>query len=82
MRILIAAALLLAACSGKEEEGNATPPAPQPTGPAPRTPTTNVSPLPGGEPGWLEAQSNAGDPAEAPYDEAAADEPLVNARGR
>lgn len=83
MRILLAAALTLTACSGGDEAQNdAMPPAPQPTGPAPRTPVTQgVTPAPGETPGWLEPESNASDPKEAPFDQTL-DRPLVNGAGR
>jgi hypothetical protein len=83
MRVLLPAALLLAACSGGDEaQNNAMPPAPQPTGPAPRTPVTqNVTPEPGETPAWLAPESNAGDPKEAPFDQSL-DRPLVSDVGR
>lgn len=84
MRAILFAALLLAACSGGGDEGQnkAAPPAPRPTGPAPRTPVTQgVTPEAGNEAGWMEPSSNAGDPTTAPYGQGL-DAPLVNAADR
>lgn len=87
MRILLPAALLLAACSGGEDAAQnntaAAAPAPQPTGPAPRTPVTQgVTPEPGNLAEWMEPGSNASDPKVAPFDEQGLDRPLVNAAGQ
>ena len=85
MRILLPAALLLAACSGGEEaaEQNRTPPAPRPTGAAPRTPVTQgVTPQPGNDAGWMEPASNATDPKQAPFADQGLDRPLVNGSER
>ena len=80
MRAILTAALLLAACSGGEEAGdNATPPAPAPTGPAPKTPLTQgVIAEPGNTAEWMEPSSNADDPTVAPFDQEELGRPLVN----
>lgn len=83
MRFIIAPALLLAACSGGGEEKNSTAqaPAPKPTGPAPKTPVTGISPAPGKSPTWMGAREGAGDPKRAPYGDVL-DQPVVNGTGR
>lgn len=83
MRCALPALLLLAACSGGEEEKNASAhaPAPKPTGPAPRTPVTNISPEPGKSPTWMGVRDGGGDAKSAPYGDVL-DQPVVNASGR
>lgn len=65
----LAAPLLLAACSGAGSGNNASAPAPapKPTGPAPKTPLTNITPAPGKSPTWMGARDGAGAPQTAPY---------------
>ena len=79
MRAVLPALLLLAACSGNGEGNNAAAqaPAPKPTGPAPRTPVTDITPAPGKTPAWLGARDGAGDPKTAPYGNVL-DQPVVN----
>lgn len=84
MRALLPVLCLLAACSGGGE-GNKTaaapPPAPAPSGPAPETPVTNITPAPGRTPTWLEARAGSGDPKRAPYGDVL-DQPVVDKPGR
>ena len=77
MRAFFALPLLLAACSGESSGNNTQPPAPRPTGPAPKTPVTDVSPEPGNSASWMGTRDDAGDPKTAPYGNLL-DQPLVN----
>ncbi|TCP34985.1 hypothetical protein [Sphingomonas sp. BK235] len=58
--------LLLAACGG-EGGGNQTAPAPSPTGPAPKTPVMDITPVPGNEAEWMEPRDAPDAPPSAPY---------------
>jgi hypothetical protein len=81
MRCTLPALLLLAACSGGEDAKNSSAPAPKPTGPAPKTPVTSISPEPGKSPTWMGVREGAEDPKSAPYSDVL-DQPVVNAAGR
>ena len=78
----LAVLTLVAACSGGGSGNNssAQAPAPKPTGPAPMTPITGVSPVPGRTPTWMGARDDAGDPKTAPYGNLL-QQPVVNASG-
>lgn len=86
MRALTLALVLpLAACGSGQggndtaaQGGNAEAPLPKATGPAPRTPVTQISPEPGNEAEWMAPQPAAGDPTSAPYANLL-DQPLVDA---
>jgi len=75
MRPLFLAPLVLLAACGKGGEGegksggNAAAAAPlaKPTGPPPKTPVMQVTPVPGVQPEWLGARPGRGDPRTAPY---------------
>ena len=79
---LLAALVLLSGCSGGGEGNNATAQAPtaKPTGPAPKTPVTSVSPVAGNAPTWMGVRDDAGDPKTAPYGNLL-DQPVVNGAG-
>jgi len=83
MRAVLLAALLLPACSSGGEGNNtaAQAPAPRPTGPAPKTPVTKITPEPGKAPSWLDARDDPAAPRTAPYGNTL-NEPLVDAAGR
>ena len=83
MRAILPFLLLLAACSAGGEGNNtaAQAPAPKPTGPAPRTPLTGITPAPGKTPTWLGVRDGAEDPQSAPYGNVL-DQPVVNGAGR
>ena len=83
MRLVLPAALLLAACPGDgvEIDNSAQTPAPKPTGPAPKTPVTSISPAPGNSAAWMDARDGADDPKSAPYANVL-DQPVVNGIGR
>lgn len=78
MRIFLASALLIAACSPGQD--NATTPTPEPTAPAPKTPLTDIRPEPGNSAGWMAPADNGSDPKDAPYGDLL-DQPLVNGNG-
>lgn len=79
-RLFLAATILsLAACSSEPAANNtaAAAPAPEPTGPPPMTPTTNVTAAPGKSPSWLGARPAPNAPETAPYGNLL-DQPVVN----
>ena len=79
---LLVSLVLLAACSGGGEANNtAQAPAPKPTGPAPKTPVTRISPAPGKAPTWMGVRNDAGDPKTAPYGNLL-EQPVVNEAAR
>lgn len=76
----LALLLPLATCSPEPAAHNNTAeaaPAPKPTGPAPRTPVTNVTPVPGESPSWMGARPAPHAPPTAPYGNLL-DQPVVN----
>ena len=83
MRAVLLATLLLPACSLNDEGNNtsAQAPAPRPTGTAPKTPVTKITPEPGKARSWMDAQDDPAAPRTAPYGNTL-DQPVVNAAGR
>lgn len=83
MRAILAILVLLSACSsgGAGNNTSAQAPAPKPTGPAPQTPVTGLTPEPGKAPSWIDSRDGAGDPKTAPYDNLL-DQSVVNEAGR